>query len=230
MNIKKDVPLPLQAYNLLKKRIIGLQLRPKEILMIQTLAKELGISRTPVREAVVRLEREGLVEAAEGKKFKVSALTMQGVLEIHEIRKLMEIHAVRNVAKFSTKKQIAGLNATISSMKKSLVTKSHDNFCKFDLAFHEKIILLNGNKTLEHMMNQINDKIQRIRYLTTYYIENRLGEEAVREHRDVLTAIEAHDPDRAEQKMAFHLDKVGDGFAIIFEKQVPQFIGGMFMK
>ena len=96
--------------------------------MIQVMAKELGISRTPVREAIVRLEREGFVEAAEGKKFKVSALTMKGVLEIHELRKLMELHAVKHVADIATKKQVSELKKTISRMQHALKNQSHDDF------------------------------------------------------------------------------------------------------
>lgn len=228
MNNEKNVPLTLQAYNTLKKRIMDLQLRPGEILLVQTLAKELGISRTPVREAVVRLEREGFVVAAEGKKFKVSALTMKGVLEVHEIRMLMELHAVRHVAMSSTKKQVAELNATIKRMKKSLVNKSHDEFFESDLAFHKKIIQFHGNETLSQLMDQINDKIQRIRYMTIF-IDNRL-EVTGDEHQDVVMSIADHDPDMAEQKLAIHLNKVKDGLASLFEKEEPHFVGGLFIK
>lgn len=227
MNNKKDIPLTLQAYHILKEKIMHLQMRPGEILMVQTLAKELGISRTPVREAVVRLEREGLVEAAEGKKFKVSTLTMKKVLEIHEIRKLMELHAVRQVAIKATNNQTAQLNSTIKRMKKALRSKSHDLYFESDLAFHDKIILFHGNETLGQLMNQVNEKMQRIRYLTTY-IDNRL-EKTVEEHQDVITAIQEHNPDKAEEKMAFHLEKVKDGLATFLEKQNSSFMAGMLL-
>jgi DNA-binding GntR family transcriptional regulator len=228
MNIQKDIPLTLQAYDNLKKKIMDLQLRPGEILMIQTLAKELGISRTPVREAIVRLEREGFVEATDGKKFKVSALTMKGVLEIHELRKLMELHAVKHVASTATKKQVSDLNKTIIRMQHALKKQSHDDFFEADLAFHEKIVFFHGNETLGQLMNQLNDKIQRIRYLTTY-IDKRL-EKTIGEHQDVVSAIEENNPEKAEQKLAFHLKKVKDGLAALFEKQSPQFLGGYFFK
>lgn len=226
--MKDTRPLTIQAYEILKKKIMDLQLRPGEILMIQTLAKDLDISRTPVREAVVRLEREGFVEAAEGKKFKVSALTMKGVLEIHEIRYLMELYAARKAAQTATKRQVGELNTTINRMKKALEVQSHDAFFAADLTFHEKIIHIHGNETLAQLMTQINDKIQRIRYLTTY-IDNRL-EETIGEHQDVLDAIAEHDPDRAELKMAFHLKKVKDGLAALFENERAQFMGGLFVR
>lgn len=228
MNIQKDIPLTLQAYNILKKKIMDLQLRPGEILMIQVMAKELGISRTPVREAIVRLEREGFVEAAEGKKFKVSALTMKGVLEIHELRKLMELHAVKHVADTATKKQVSELKKTIILMQNALKNQSHHDFFEADLTFHEKIVFFHGNETLGQLMNQLNDKIQRIRYLTTY-IDKRL-EETIGEHQDVVNAIEEHNPEKAEQKLGYHLTKVKDGLAALFENQGPQLLGGYFYK
>lgn len=227
MNLEKDIPLTLQAYNALKKRIMELQLRPGELLMIQALSKELGISRTPVREAVVRLEREGFIETAEGKKFKVSPLTMKGVLEIHEIRIMMELYALQNVAMTATKKQISALKTTLKGMKNSLAAKSHVDFFKFDRAFHEKIIQFHGNETLRQLVTQVNDKIQRIRYLTAY-IDKRL-EVTVEEHRDVIMAIENHDPEMAQKKMAFHLEKVKDGLTVLFEKNSFRFMGGMFI-
>lgn len=227
MNKKKDIPLTLQAYNILKQRIMDLNLRPGEIIMIQTLAKELGISRTPVREAVVRLEREGFVEAAEGKKFRVSALTIKNVLEIHEIRKLMEVHAARSVAISADRRQIDDLNKIIARMKTALADKSHDRFFEYDLAFHEKIISYHGNETLMLLMNQVNDKIQRIRYLTIY-IDQRL-EETIEEHQAVVDAIKSHDPDLAAQTLEFHLRKVKDGLAYLFDKKHPQLLGGFLI-
>lgn len=224
----KSMPLTLQAYTILKKKIMDLHLRPGELLLVQTLAKELGISRTPVREAVVRLEREGFVEAAEGKKFRVSLLTLKGVLEIHELRKLLEIHAARNVALASTEEQVCQLKETVDSMRQALSRNDHDDFFEADLKFHEQIILFNGNETLHQLMNQLNDKIQRIRYLTTY-IDNRL-EETVGEHQDIIAAIEGHDPDQTEKKINHHLEKVKTGLEVLFNEEGTQFMGGLFLR
>jgi DNA-binding GntR family transcriptional regulator len=227
MREEKQVPLTLQVYDILKNKIMHLQLRPGEILMVQSLAKELGTSRTPVREAVVRLEREGFVEAVEGKKFKVSVLTMKKVLEIHEIRKLMEQHAVRHIAENATKKQINELNTTIRQLKKALRNKAYDEYFKVDLAFHDKIIRFHGNDTLEQLMKQVNDKMQRIRYLTTL-IDNRL-EKTIEEHQAVIDAIQENNQQKAETKMALHLEKVKDGLATFFEKHEDLFVAGILI-
>ncbi|MDA8133189.1 MAG: GntR family transcriptional regulator [Desulfobacteraceae bacterium] len=227
MDSQKESPLTLQAYNILKEKIMLLQFRPGEILIVQALSKELGISRTPIREAVVRLEREGFVEATEGKKFKVSVLTMQKVLEIHEIRKLMEQHAVRNVAMTATKKQVSELNSTIKHMEKALSSKSYDNYFKYDLVFHDRIIQYHGNETLGQLMGQVNGKMQRIRYLTTL-IGDRL-EKTLIEHQDIINAIQEHNPEKAVDKMALHLEKVKDGLASFFEKHESTFMARMFI-
>jgi len=128
----------------------------------------------------------------------------------------------------ATKKQVSELKKTISRMQHALKKQSHDDFFEADLTFHEKIVFFHGNETLGQLMNQLNDKIQRIRYLTTY-IDKRL-EETIGEHQDVVSAIEENNPEKAEQKLAYHLTKVKDGLAALFEKQGPQFLGGYFYK
>ena len=101
-------------------------------------------------------------------------------------------------------------------------------FFEADLTFHEKIVCFHGNETLGQLMNQLNDKIQRIRYLTTY-IDKRL-EETIGEHQDVVNAIEENNPEKAERKLAYHLTKVKDGLAALFENQGSQLLGGYFYK
>ncbi|MCG8617138.1 MAG: GntR family transcriptional regulator [Desulfobacterales bacterium] len=212
-----NIPVTLQVYNTLKKKIMDLQLRPGELLMVQTLSNELGASRTPVREAIVRLEREGLVESAPGKKFRVAPLTMKGLMEIYEIRKLVELHAVKHVARHATPAQVADLNATLVRMEAALKEADYDTFFENDLAFHEKLIIFHGNETLCQMMSQINDRIQRIRILTSRL--RTAPEERIREHRDVIAAIEARNPDLAVEKMEVHLRQIKERLLPLLETQ-----------
>lgn len=215
MKQQRNLSLTMQAYLTLKQRIIDLQLRPGEILLVQPLAKELGISRTPVREAMVRLEQEGFVEEAEGKKFRVSEITLKSVLEIHEIRELLELHAAKKAALNRTVAQLEPILQLAERMKQALKDGNQASFFEADMEFHARILHICDNQTLENLMFQLNEKIQRIRYLTTY-VPLRL-EETIGEHDAILDAILNRDGEAAQRAMKAHLDNVSKGVVHVFE-------------
>ncbi len=217
-----------QAYEILKERIMRLQLRPGELLMVQPLSREMGFSRTPVREALIRLESDGFVEEADGKKFRVSDLTLQDILEIHEIREMIELHAVRSVAENRTAKWIDTLSGYTASMAVSAEARDHVAFFQMDMAFHGQLITYCNNKTLEGFVSQLNEKIQRIRHLTTL-VYHRL-EDTLEEHDAILLSVKNGDPDAAARAMKYHLDQVKDGVVKLFEDGTINFFGGASFK
>jgi len=207
---------------------MSLQLRPGELLMVQSLSKEMGISRTPVREALIRLERDGFIEEADGKKFRVSELTLTDIIEIHEIREMIEVHTVRAVAANCSEKQITPLKELTKMMNQAVEKKDHIAFFQADMAFHAQLVNYCNNKTLENLVAQLNEKIQRIRHLTTF-VYRRL-EDTIGEHDNILAAITKHDPDAAEHAMRYHLDKVKQGVINLFEDGTMNFFGGVNLK
>jgi len=217
MTESSALPLTLKAYHQLKRRIIDLRFRPGEILMVQSLAKELGISRTPVREALVRLQQEGFVEEAEGKKFKVSEITLKSILELHEIRELMEGHAVKRVAKNRTGAQVDELRELTKRMEQALGVRDPDLFFEADLEFHAKLIRFCGNRALQDLAVQLTEKIQRVRFLTLY-VHRRL-EETIDEHSKILDGIEAQDPRSAQKALNTHLQNVKKGVEKLFAER-----------
>ena len=206
---------------------MNLMLRPGEILLVQPLAKELGMSRTPVREALIRLEREGFVKEADGKKFRVSELTIKSILEIHEARELIELHAVGKAALRRNKGQLAQLQKFALKMEEALKTNDHLEFFRLDMAFHDSILAIADNETLENLMRQLNEKVQRIRHLTTY-IYRRL-DDTIGEHHKILRAIEEKQPEAAQQAMKDHLDGVRDGLVSLFEDKALSSLGGILV-
>jgi len=228
MKQNSSLSLTMQAYNNLKEKIMRLQLRPGELLLVQPLAKELGISRTPVREAMIRLEREGFVEEADGKKFKVTEITLKSILEIHEIRELIELHAVAKAAVNRSQDQMNLLMKSAANMEGSLKKSDHVAFFETDMDFHAQIIHISDNKTLESLMHQLNEKIQRIRHLTTYVhrrIENTVGE-----HAAILSAIENQDAEAAQKAMKNHLDNVKQGVIHLFQNGAMNYFGGVSLE
>jgi DNA-binding GntR family transcriptional regulator len=216
MTESRALPLTFKAYHQLKRHIGDLRFRPGEILMVQSLAKELGISRTPVREALVRLQQEGFVEEAEGKKFKVSEITLKSILELHEIRELMEGHSVKQVAAQKTGSQIDELRTLAKRMEQALGVQDPDRFFEADLEFHAKIILFCGNHALQQLSVQLTEKIQRVRFLTLY-VHRRL-EEKIDEHNKILEGIVAQGPRGAHKALNLHLRKVKKGVEHLFKE------------
>ena len=205
---------------------MDLQLRPGEILMVQSLAKELGLSRTPVREALVRLAQEGLVVETEGKKFKVAELTLVNAMEIHEIRQVMEKHAARKVALNRTDAQLNSLKTLAGRIEAALSRNDYHGFYANDLEFHDRILRFSGNQTLVDMMSGLGEKIQRLRHLTSFAAW-RL-EETIQEHADILAAIEAQSPVDAEMAMEAHLGRVGQTTKMVFSTPGLELLGHVY--
>lgn len=203
------IPLTQKAYKIIKEKIIHLQLRPGELLMVQQLAKNLDISRTPVREALVTLTHEGLVAEAEGRKFKVTEVTITSINEIFSIREALECHAIREVIDSYTKEDLDEARAIIEKMKGALQNKEFDLFFSLDNQFHYTYLNKYNNSLLNKMMVQIDDKIQRIRYFT-YYINQRLVM-TIREHEEILRGFEQANVDIAQNGLKIHLDNVKNG-------------------
>lgn len=225
MNQNTSKSLTTQAYHTLKDRIMRWQLRPGELLLVQPLAKELGISRTPVREAMVRLEQEGFVEEAEGKKFRVAEINLKSILEIHEIRELIELHTAAKAAASRDDRHLAELKRLIAEMEGAMQAMDHAAFFEADMAFHARIIHLGDNETLEALMFQLNEKIQRIRHMTTYV--SRRVEDTIGEHNAILEAIRDGDSGAARRAMKRHLDEVRKGVVLLFENGTMNVFGGI---
>jgi len=201
----------------IRKRIIAGEMKPGHRLKEKELCQLFGLSRTPVREALVRLQQEGFVEEAEGKKFKVSEITLKSILELHEIRELMEGHAVKRVAKNRTRAQVDELRELTKRMEQALGVRDPDLFFEADLEFHAKLIRFCGNRALQDLAVQLTEKIQRVRFLTLY-VHRRL-EETIDEHSKILDGIEAQDPRSAQKALNTHLQNVKKGVEKLFAER-----------
>lgn len=195
--------LTIETFNTIKRQIIDLELRPGEILMVQTLAQQLGASRTPVREALIRLVGEGLVEHAEGRKFKVSEITLDSIREIYDIREAIECFAIAAVARTICPEALGSLRSLMEAMSKSLDAKEYDTFMSLDRRFHGEILSIYGNRSMSRIAEQMNDRMQRIRYLTIN-IEGRL-EHTVKEHLRVIEFLETKNPEGASLALKEHI-------------------------
>lgn len=215
--VNKNGAIAWDAYRTIKHRVVDLHLRPGEVLTVQTLAKDMSMSRTPVREALVRLSQEGLVEPCDGRKFRVVEISLKQILDIYDIREDLECLAINGILRSDAiDETINELQTFWEQSRKSLAEGDFDAFFADDLGFHLVLIRRYGNKIMLHFFNSLTDHIQRIRYLTLP-MNNRL-ECTVDEHAEILDALKRRDAEAACTALRKHLSRVSACFKTLWEK------------
>lgn len=131
------------------------------------LAARLGMSRTPVREATLMLQAQGLLEVQPRKGIKINAMSIQDMADIYEVLTELECLAARRAARAGfANKQLQVLRATIKDMDLALADDNREAWAKADEAFHCELVRLGGNKHIESIVKMINDQIRRARSIT----------------------------------------------------------------
>ncbi len=160
-------PMGELAYSELKREIIDGDLVPASQWLEEELAGRLGMSRTPVREALVRLEQEGFVQITPRRGIRVRELTRRDVLEVNEVLECLELQAVERLAARGVgADEMARLDATIAGMDDALAREDVHGWARADYAFHRLIIDLAGNRHLESVATTFLDKAHRFRVKT----------------------------------------------------------------
>jgi DNA-binding GntR family transcriptional regulator len=193
-----------KAYNHIKDWIIGFQLKPGSHLSIQDLAEALGISRTPVREALSRLEQEYLVVRAPMKGFTVKALDLKEIEDLFEVRAAIEMLAIRQAAKRmnpQTRKQLEeGLKSTASWIGRGDRSRS----LQLEQNFHMKILEASGNIPLVEIGRGILERIwsiQRFNIITSDVLTEAHGQ-----HTEIFRSLCEGNVRQAEAAMRKHMN------------------------
>ena len=206
-NIKAPIPrksLRDSVYQMLLDGILSGQLSSGQELNEVSLAKKFGVSRTPVHEAIRQLTLEGLIEQTTANKSSVVALNSHGVREIYEMRKILEVAAVKRAACNIKASQLNKLIESAELLKCALEDDDWANQAlDLDLKFHELIAEASGNKRL---INEIN----RYRLLVRAFCRitgNRLNlMDALEEHLVILNSIKSGNVNEAANAMSSHID------------------------
>ena len=215
--IKKPESLADQAYNLIRKAILTGTLAPKEELREEKLAMELGISRTPLREAIRRLATDGLVILTTGKPASVSSFTKEDALHQMEVRKLLETYNIEQVARFVTPTFINTLKDNLKLQKRAADKNDFHEFIELDREFHLILANQNPNKKLREMIYTINTGVNRAFLIlaNTYPIS---AMEASGEHEDIVSALENKDEVAATKAMLEHMGNIERRFLHYYKK------------
>src|SRR5215471_836683 len=196
------------VYEELKAAIVGLRLAPGDPLREATLAEQLGVSKTPIREALTRLEQEGLVETTSFKGAVVSGYSRQDLIEIYELRELLENAAARAAAESMPDADRDRLRRICQESRK--LTKGGDaaGLAALISAFDDVLFDQVRNSRIRALIENLRAHLTRIGHLTAE-IPGRIGA-SVDEHEKILEPIAARNPVLSERRMSQHTRRVRD--------------------
>lgn len=192
------------VYENLKNRIIHNLISPGEALNEGVLSKELKISKTPIREALQQLEKEGFIESVPAKGAFVSKISIQDIREIFEIREILECEVVKRAALKVDLSKVKALKDAFVSSKSENGRAAPSHFRSGD-QIHTFIFETFGNHRLMEIYKRLQDHIVRNRIYFFDQSHPGRSEESFKEHLEILEAMEAQDPLRAEQAVRNHL-------------------------
>lgn len=196
--------LKQQAYEAIKSKILNCEYAPNELLNEQILCNELGsVSRTPVRDAIGRLEQEGLVSILPKKGIQVAPLNLVEINLIYEVRLLMEPYALLHYGNKIPQKDWAKFQKIINNPSKAQQNPHH--FYDIDNQFHQRILDATENRYIISAFESTRNTNHRIRILSGNDIASRV-EETFQEHRGIISACLEQDWEKAAQAMTTHLE------------------------
>lgn len=202
--ITQPLPLAKMAYEILRDSIIHGQLRAGEVYNEMALAKDLGISRTPVREALLELSAQGLVTFLPRKGLMVKHFTRKDVEEIFELRRVIELAAIEKVAKSNPACDLTTLRKSLDEQRKSAAKKEFTAFMKADREFHAEFCRLANNQRLVAILENVRDLVH---FMGIQGLSTRgRAEMVIKEHAKVLEAVAQGDSTKARKAMEIHLD------------------------
>ena len=180
-------------------------LQPGERLMEVQLAEELGISRTPVREAIRKLEQEGYVIMVPRRGTYVSSMSVRDVKEIFEIRSALESLSTVLAAMRIEPEELEKLRALLTEIEGHIKRKDIDKIVETDIKFHGLLYQVSRNERLVAIISNLKDQLARFRTLSMSY-PGRL-QETLQEHRAMVEAIAAGDLDAARDAAERHMEQ-----------------------
>ena len=206
------VNLPIRVCDLLRSRIVANQLPYGAKLTEEILAKELGVSRTPVREAFNRLAQEGLVTVFPGRGAFVATLSFSDMVQLLEIREALEGMAARLATSRISKTSLEKLRRQMEVEIRKTAGNRYTGYLDVDRQFHESVISASGNQHLSQLMKSLRDRIQMLRHRSVV-LPGR-ARKSFQEHLQIIDALATRDPDLAEERIRTHIRNVKSDLAI----------------
>lgn len=197
-------PLRELVFESLREAIISAQLRPGERMMEIQLAEEMGVSRTPIREAIRKLELEGLVVMVPRKGAYVAGLSLKDIADVFEIRRALEGLAAELAADRITEEELETLERYLVVIAEQIDNGDIEKVVQTDTDFHTQLYQASRNSRLSQIINNLREQIQRFRTTSLSY-PGRM-KEALEEHRKIVEAISGRDGETARKVAMEHIE------------------------
>lgn len=204
--IRSDLSISARVYEAIREAITATNLyemdEPDLRLDERELAARLGVSRTPIREALVRLEHEGLVDSVPRRGYYIARKSKAELLEIISVWAALEGMAARLVALACSDEKIATLREIFATFDGERLAAKLDEYSEANLRFHQRMIELSGNETLRRTADGILVHMRAIRHRTIG--EDHRFERSIVDHMHIIEAIERRDAEAAERLVRDH--------------------------
>lgn len=198
--------LSQRVYQSLREAILSMQYPPGTVIRKGAICEQLGVSRSPVAEALARLSAEGLVDIIPQSATKVSCFSMDEIREASFLRQALEIAAVEKVTLERTPKQLAALTRNIRMQELLIEDKDFVGFYEADEEFHTMLMNFTGFNGVPQVLESVSLHLTRARMLVLP--DEGRPKETVKEHRAILTAIKNQDVDAAREAMKSHIGQL----------------------
>lgn len=211
-----------QAYHYIKEQIFSVGFKPGQYITDSQIASKLNVSRTPVREAFHRLEKEGLLEYEARRGWRVYSLSLEDIHEIFDIKLVIEGMCARKAALCQDKDLRSKLEGAFQDMVKAVETRDLEAWTEADNRLHDTIFIMADNKRALKIIQNLNDQWHRVR--VGFVARTGRVEQSIVEHEAFVEAILAGQGDEADRLMRDHLKRVGDELVNLLVNMVLPFV------
>ena len=217
LNMNAYLPLRDVVFQTLREAILKGDLRPGERLMELQLAAKLGVSRTPIREAIRMLEQEGLAVTIPRKGAEVARMTEKNMEDVLQIREALDDLAVQEACDKMTEQQLKNLTLAMKNFETAIQTGNLSKIVAYDVEFHDIIYESTDNPKLVTLLNNLREQIYR------YRVEYLKGKEnypmLIKEHETILEALKEKNKERVADAMRNHIRNQAEAVKNIIREQ-----------
>lgn len=203
--LRRPARLGDEVYNAIYAQLMSHKIPPGGRLSVDQLARELGVSQTPVREALSRLEAQGLVVRTHLIGYSAAGqLDSESLKQLYELRLLLEPYAASRAAANMSDEQIGVLekiDAELTQISQGDQRAGYGTYAQYDSALHDQIASASGNALIQQTLSRLHIHV----HLFRLHFHSRATEDANIEHHKIIASIKAHNPEAAESAMREHI-------------------------
>lgn len=219
--IDRSSPIPDQVYRLLRHAIITSRMPPGAVIIEKQITDQLGISRTPVRDAIRQLADERLINIRPQSGTYVALIDRHQLEEGQIIRRALEVEGIKLAVAHIDDAAIEKLRDLLALQERAAAKQRHEDFITYDDQFHRTISELSGFSRLWRIVNRSKAQLDRIRHLSSPLPHQE--EKAIAQHTAVVEALARRNVDRAVKALAFHIDDAYDRLSILLQQHAEMF-------